>query len=234
MLEVSKLHVNYGGSSALSGVDLFVPRGELVSVIGPNGAGKTTLLRTISGLVRPSSGRITLSGKVLSALKPDEIVRLGVIHVPEGRMVLGRMSVRENLLLGAYSRPRTENIQPDLDEMLHLFPRLKERLDQLAGSLSGGEQQMLAIARGLMARPKLLMLDEPSLGLAPIVVQTIFEVLAQIRRSGITVLLVEQNAEQALASSDRGFVLDLGRIAAHGPARELSQDESVRKAYLGI
>lgn len=234
MLAVEGLHVSYGGSAALRGVDLDVPQGALVAVLGPNGAGKSTLLRAISGLLRPEAGRIRLDGHDIARRGPDRIVRGGVVHVPEGRMVLGRMSVRENLLLGAFSRPRGEDRAADLESALDLFPRLRERLDQLAGSLSGGEQQMLAIARGLMARPRLLMLDEPSLGLAPLAVDTIFAVLEGIRARGITVLLIEQNAERALSVADRGYVLDLGAVAAHGDASSLLKDERVRSAYLGI
>ena len=234
MLTLENVHVSYSGSEALRGVDLTLSEGELVAVIGPNGAGKSTLLRTISGLARRSAGKVTFDGSDLGALEPDEIVRRGIIHVPEGRMVLGRMSVRENLLLGAYSRPRQENHTKEFDHILALFPRLEERLDQLAGTLSGGEQQMLAIGRGLMGRPKVLMLDEPSLGLAPLMVTTIFEVLVDIRRRGITVLLVEQNAERALSTADHAYVLDLGSVTAHGVASDLLQDERVRSAYLGI
>ena len=234
MLTIENVHVSYSGSEALRGVDLTLSEGELVAVIGPNGAGKSTLLRTISGLVRRSAGKVTFDGSDLGTLDPDEIVRRGIVHVPEGRMVLGRMSVRENLLLGAYSRPRHEDQTKELAHILGLFPRLQERLDQLAGTLSGGEQQMLAIGRGLMGRPKVLMLDEPSLGLAPLMVTTIFEVLVDIRRRGITVLLVEQNAERALSTADHAYVLDLGSVTAHGVASELLQDERVRSAYLGI
>ena len=234
MLTLENVHVSYSGSEALRGVDLTLTEGELVAVIGPNGAGKSTLLRTISGLVRRSAGKVTFDGSDLGALEPDEIVRRGIVHVPEGRMVLGRMSVRENLLLGAYSRPRHEDRTKELAHILTLFPRLNERLNQLAGTLSGGEQQMLAIGRGLMGRPKVLMLDEPSLGLAPLMVTTIFEVLVDIRRRGITVLLVEQNAERALSTADHAYVLDLGSVTAHGTASELLQDERVRSAYLGI
>jgi branched-chain amino acid transport system ATP-binding protein len=234
VLTVEDVHVSYSGSEALRGVELTLSEGELVAVIGPNGAGKSTLLRTISGLVQRSAGKIMFDGCDLGSLKPDEIVRRGIIHVPEGRMVLGRMSVRENLLLGAYARPRNEDYSKDLSDVLALFPRLQERLDQLAGLMSGGEQQMLAIARGLMGRPKVLMLDEPSLGLAPLVVTTIFEVLDQIRSRGITVLLVEQNAERALSTADHAYVLDLGSVTARGVASELLQDERVRNAYLGI
>ena len=234
MLTLEDVHVSYSGSEALRGVDLAVAEGELVAVIGPNGAGKSTLLRTISGLVRRSAGRITFGGDDLGALEPHDIVRRGIVHVPEGRMVLGRMSVRENLLLGAYSRPRHEDHGKEFDAVLGLFPRLEERIDQLAGTLSGGEQQMLAIGRGLMGRPKVLMLDEPSLGLAPLMVNTIFGVLGEIRSRGITVLLVEQNAERALATADHAYVLDLGAVSARGVAADLLKDERVRSAYLGI
>ena len=234
MLTLEDVHVSYSGSEALRGVDLTLAEGELVAVIGPNGAGKSTLLRTISGLVRRSAGKVTFRGDDLAALEPDEIVRRGIIHVPEGRMVLGRMSVRENLLLGAYCRPRHENHSKEFDAVLKLFPRLEERLNQLAGTLSGGEQQMLAIGRGLMGRPKVLMLDEPSLGLAPLMVNAIFGVLGEIRSRGITVLLVEQNAERALATADHGYVLDLGAVTARGVAADLLTDERVRSAYLGI
>ena len=233
MLSVRDLHVEYSGSPALKGIDLDVAAGELVAVIGPNGAGKTTLLRAVSGLVRCTGG-IQFEGEDLARLEPDQIVRRGIIHVPEGRMVLGRMTVRENLLLGAYSRPRDRTVARDLDAVLAMFPRLEERLDQLAGGLSGGEQQMLAIGRGLLGRPRLLMLDEPSLGIAPIIVARIFEILGDIRANGVTILLVEQNAAKALAAADRGYALDLGLVSATGPAAELMNDERVRRAYLGV
>jgi branched-chain amino acid transport system ATP-binding protein len=226
--------VSYGGSVALGGVDLELAKGELVAVIGPNGAGKSTLLRTISGLVHRKAGKVVFDGDDLGPLKPDEIVRLGIIHVPEGRMVLGRMSVRENLLLGAFSRPRGDDLAKDLADIFALFPRLEERRTQRAGTMSGGERQMLAVGRALMSDPKLLMLDEPSLGLAPLMVTAIFEVLDAIRRRGITVLLVEQNAERALATADHAYVLDLGSVTAKGVASDLLQDERVRNAYLGI
>ena len=234
MLKVEAVDVSYGGSVALRAVDLEVAVGELVAVIGPNGAGKSTLLRTISGLVRPAAGRILYDGADLAALRPDEIVRRGVVHVPEGRMVLGRMTVRDNLLLGMYCRPPGEDAAQDLQDVLAMFPLLGERMDQLAGTLSGGEQQMLAIGRGLMGRPRLLMLDEPSLGLAPMVVTMIFRILDQIRRKGIAVLLVEQNAERALSTADRAYVLDLGAVAAQGAASDLLNDTRVRSAYLGV
>ena len=225
--------MEYAGSAALRGVDLHVGTGELVTVIGANGAGKTTLLRAVSGLV-PRRGSIRFEGEDLAGLEPDRIVRRGIVHIPEGRMVLGRMSVRENLLLGAFTRRGDPAVPGDLDNILAMFPRLQERLSQLAGSLSGGEQQMLAIGRGLMGRPRLLMLDEPSLGIAPIIVTQIFAILADIRRRGVTVLLVEQNAVKALAAADRGYALDLGRVSASGTAAELMNDDRVRRAYLGV
>ncbi len=225
--------MEYAGSAALRGVDLRVGAGELVTVIGANGAGKTTLLRAVSGLV-PHRGSIRFEGEDLAGLEPDRIVRRGIVHIPEGRMVLGRMSVRENLLLGAFTRRGDPAVPGDLDNILAMFPRLQERLGQLAGSLSGGEQQMLAIGRGLMGRPRLLMLDEPSLGIAPIIVAQIFAILADIRRRGVTVLLVEQNAVKALAAADRGYALDLGRVSASGTAAELMNDDRVRRAYLGV
>ena len=225
--------MEYAGSAALRGVDLHVAPGELVTVIGANGAGKTTLLRAVSGLV-PHRGSIRFEGEDLTGLEPDRIVRRGIVHVPEGRMVLSRMSVRENLLLGAFTRRGDPTVPADLDNILAMFPRLQERLGQLAGSLSGGEQQMLAIGRGLMGRPRLLMLDEPSLGIAPIIVAQIFTILAGIRRRGVTVLLVEQNAVKALAAADRGYALDLGRVSATGTAAELMNDDRVRRAYLGV
>ena len=225
--------MEYAGSAALRGVDLHVGSGELVTVIGANGAGKTTLLRAVSGLV-PRRGSIRFEGEDLAGLEPDRIVRRGIVHIPEGRMVLGRMSVRENLLLGAFTRRGDPAVPGDLDNILAMFPRLQERLGQLAGSLSGGEQQMLAIGRGLMGRPRLLMLDEPSLGIAPIIVAQIFAILADIRRRGVTVLLVEQNAVKALAAADRGYALDLGRVSASGTAAELMNDDRVRRAYLGV
>jgi branched-chain amino acid transport system ATP-binding protein len=234
VLAVRGLRVSYSGSAALRDVDLTVNAGELVAVIGPNGAGKTTLLRAISGIVPRQAGSIVFENQDLSRLEPDAIVRCGIVHVPEGRMVLGRMSVRENLQLGAYSRPRGEATAEDWDYVLGLFPRVKERLGQLAGTLSGGEQQMVAIARGLMSRPRLLMLDEPSLGLAPIITERIFEALVDIKGRGVTVLLVEQNAEKALAIAERGYVLDLGSMAAQGAAQDLLRDDRVRQAYLGI
>ncbi len=233
VLEISGLQAGYGGSVVLEELELMVSQGELVTVIGPNGAGKSTLLRTISGLVRPQRGRVLFEGEDIGQERPDRIVRRGIVHVPEGRMVLGRMSVQENLLLGAFAT-RKAATGADLDAVLALFPRLQERLGQLAGTLSGGEQQMLAIGRGLMSRPRLLMLDEPSLGIAPIIVERIFEALESIRANGVTVLLVEQNAARALAAADRGYALEMGRVTASGPSRALLADDRVRRAYLGI
>ncbi len=234
MIELSDVEAGYGANPVLRSVDLDVGEGELVSVIGPNGAGKTTLLRTISGLVRPTRGTITLDGRDLSRLEPDEIVALGVIHVPEGRMVLTRMTVRENLRLGAFKRSDDAAVSRDFDHAVSMFPILEERIGQMAGTLSGGEQQMLAIARGLMGAPRLLMLDEPSLGIAPILVRTIFRAIKDIQKTGVTILMVEQNATKALAAADRAYALDLGAVTASGPADVLLKDERVRQAYLGL
>ena len=234
MLKVESMDVGYGGSRALKAVELEVRAGELVAVIGPNDAGKSTLLRAISGLVRPDAGTVRFEGNNLAAMRPDQIVRMGVIHVPEGRMVLGRMMVRDKLLLGTYCRTSGEDAASDMADVLAIFPILEERMDQLAGTLSGGEQQMLAIGLGLMGRPRLLMLDDPSIGLAPLVVKMIFDVLEQVRRKGIAVLLVEQNAERALKAADRAYVLDLGSVVAHGSGTDLLGDARVRSAYLGV
>ena len=231
LLEISDLHVDYGRVRALGGVSLRVEEGEIVALIGANGAGKTTLLRTISGLVRPAAGTIVLAGAAIGGRPPDRIVRLGVAHAPEGRRVFARMSVAENLALGAYAR--RDRADGTLERVLTIFPRLRERLAQQAGTLSGGEQQMLALGRALMSAPRLLLLDEPSLGLAPLVVQTIFGVIRDLNASGTTVLLVEQNARQALAIAARGYVLELGKIAHAGGARELLASAAVAAAYLG-
>lgn len=234
MLNVERVTAGYGPIEVLHDVSVSVGAGEIVALIGSNGAGKTTLLRAISGLVRVTSGRIVFEQQALNAVAPNRIVQHGVVHCPEGRMVLTRMTVRENLLLGAYLRSRDPAVSDDLDRVLQLFPRLAERLDQLAGTLSGGEQQMLAIGRSLMAKPRLLMLDEPSLGVAPLLVESIFQALAQVRRAGVTVLLVEQNAARALQLADRAYVLELGRITAEGGGQQLIGDPRVRQAYLGI
>jgi branched-chain amino acid transport system ATP-binding protein len=233
LLEVTNLVARYGRITALSDVSLTVDEGEVVTLIGANGAGKTTTLRAISGLVRPASGTIRFDGRDITRLAPNEIVRLGIGHSPEGRRVFPRMTVRENLELGAYTRRNKDEIAADTERVLTIFPRLRERYAQKAGTMSGGEQQMLAIARALMSRPRLLLLDEPSLGLSPKLVQTIFEVIRDISARGTTILLIEQNARQALAVASRGYVLEVGRIAHQGPAAELAASEAVREAYLG-
>ncbi len=233
LLEVDGLVARYGRITALDGISLTVDEGEIVTLIGANGAGKTTTLRAISGLVRPAAGAIRFAGRDTSKLAPNDVVRAGISHAPEGRHVFPRMTVRENLELGAYTRSVTSEIAEDLERVLGIFPRLKERYTQKAGTMSGGEQQMLAIARALMSRPRVLLLDEPSLGLSPKLVQTIFEVIRDINRRGTTILLIEQNARQALAVASRGYVLEVGRIAHAGAAAELAASEAVRAAYLG-
>jgi branched-chain amino acid transport system ATP-binding protein len=233
LLEVDRLVARYGRITALQDVSLQVEEGEIVTLIGANGAGKTTTLRAISGLVKAASGSIHFAGKDMARLAPDAVVRAGIGHSPEGRRVFPRMTVRENLELGAYTRSAKDKIAGDLDRVLAIFPRLKERYAQKAGTMSGGEQQMLAIARALMSRPRLLMLDEPSLGLSPKLVQTIFEVIRDINARGTTILLIEQNARQALAVASRGYVLEVGKIAHSGAAADLIASEAVRAAYLG-
>ncbi len=233
LLEVEGIDAVYGRIRALQGVSLRVDEGEIVTLIGANGAGKTTTLRAISGLVRPAAGAIRFAGRDVTRLAPSEIVRAGISHSPEGRHVFPRMTVRENLELGAYTRGSKSEIAADTEKVLAIFPRLKERYEQKAGTMSGGEQQMLAIARALMSRPRLLLLDEPSLGLSPKLVQTIFEVIRDISARGTTILLIEQNARQALAVAARGYVLEVGAIAHSGAAAELAASEAVRAAYLG-
>jgi branched-chain amino acid transport system ATP-binding protein len=232
LLEVRDLTVNYGGICALDAVDLTVGDGEVVALIGANGAGKTTLLRTISRLVEPDHGSIHFAGADLRRVGAARAVGLGIAHSPEGRRVLARQSVRDNLVLGAWTRKDGE-VEADIDAAFARFPRLRERAHQPAGTLSGGEQQMLAIARALMCRPRLLLLDEPSLGLAPKLVRDIFAIVAELHGTGVTILLVEQNATQALQQADRGYVLEAGRMTLTGPAAELVADERVRRAYLG-
>jgi len=232
MLEVNGLHVYYDAIHALKGVSFSLAEGEMVTLLGANGAGKTTTLRAISGLLRPSRGTIHLAGRSLEGVEPHEIVRLGVAHVPEGRKVFPRLTVLENLAIGAYTLSARRS-GDGLDFVFALFPRLKERRPQMAGTLSGGEQQMLAIARALMAKPKLLLLDEPSMGLAPRLVEQIFETIREINRQGMTILLVEQNAASALAISQRGYVLETGTILLEGKAADLVHNERVREAYLG-
>jgi branched-chain amino acid transport system ATP-binding protein len=232
MLEVRDLEVAYGPIVALKGISLEVQPGEIVAVLGANGAGKTTLLRTLSGLLRPRRGSLRFEGRELSQLPPDEIVRLGIAHAPEGRRIFGTLSVEENLQLGAFTRPPNE-VPKLLEEAYQLFPRLAERRRQLAGTLSGGEQQMLAVARALMSKPRLLLLDEPSLGLAPRLVQLIFQSLNAIRAQGVTIVLVEQNARGALRLADRAYILETGRVAHQGSGMELLSSPDVQKAYLG-
>ena len=232
-LEIKDLHVSYGGIRALKGVDLTVEEGQIVTLIGANGAGKSTTLRAISGLQRPQSGSILYGGDELVGLPAKEIVRRGIIHVPEGRRVFPDMTVAENLKIGAFLRTDKGGIADDMDYVHSLFPRLKERSWQLAGTLSGGEQQMLAVGRALMSRPKVLMMDEPSLGLAPLIVKDIFSIIRRVNADGITVLLIEQNANAALRVADYGYVLETGTIALTGTGEELLRNESVREAYLG-
>ncbi len=234
LLAVDNLHVSYGAIVALHGVSLQIERGEIVTLIGANGAGKTTLLRTISGLIHASEGTIRWEdGQKLERLRADEIVRVGISHVPEGRQVFANMTVRENLNLGAYQRTDKPGIRSDLDRCYSLFPVLAERAEQRAGTLSGGEQQMLAIGRAMMARPALLLLDEPSLGLAPLIVRKIFQIIREINAEGTTIFLVEQNAHMALNVAGRGYVIQSGSIIKSGPAGELLADPDVKAAYLG-
>ena len=232
MLELQDLTVSYGGIQALKGINLQVGEGEIVTLIGANGAGKSTTLRTISGLEKPQSGKILYNGEDITGKPSKYMVQSGLILVPEGRLIFPDMAVLENLKIGAYLR-RDKDIEKDIQHMYELFPRLKERSWQMAGTLSGGEQQMLAVGRALMSRPKLLMMDEPSLGLAPLVVRDIFSIIRTIRDSGVTVLLIEQNANAALKVADRGYVLETGRIALEGTGQELLSDPAVRAAYLG-
>lgn len=233
MLEIEDLHVAYGSIQALRGINLRVDAGELVTLIGSNGAGKSTTLLTISGVLRPRQGRIRFEGRDLAGVAPHEIVRLGISHCPEGRLIFGRLTVLENLILGAYHRRDRRGIQADIDRVYALFPRLAERRHQTAGTLSGGEQQMLAIGRALMSRPRMLLLDEPSLGLAPLLVERIFAVIQELQHQGVTILLVEQNAYQALRVASRAYVLETGQIRLAGPAAELANDPRMRAAYLG-
>jgi len=234
ILEIENVHTYYGHIHALQGISLTVEEGEIVTLIGGNGAGKSTTLNTICGLLRPRHGHIRLSGEDLSACKAHEIVAKGVVQVPEGRRVFGRLTVTENLEMGAYTRSKRDEIAGALERVFALFPRLKERRGQLAGTLSGGEQQMLAMGRGLMAQPKVLLLDEPSMGLAPVLVDSIFHTIRQLHEEGTTILLVEQNARLALQIADRGYVLQTGQVVLSDTAENLRQNEMVQKAYLGI
>ncbi len=232
MLRLDGVHVYYGEIHALKGVSLDVERGEIVALLGNNGAGKTTTLKTISGLLAPRRGTIHLEGAPLVGTPPHAVVGLGVGHVPEGRRIFNRLTVRENLMMGAFLRSDGD-IDADLERAFALFPRLRERIAQVAGTLSGGEQQMLAIGRALMARPRLLLLDEPSMGLAPVLVEQIFETIGEVNRQGMTILLVEQNASMALSIAHRGYVLETGAIVLTGTATALSENAEVRRAYLG-
>jgi len=236
MLELQDVHVRYGAIRALQGVSLQVNQGELVALIGSNGAGKSTTLRTISGLLRPSQGRITFEGRDITTASSERIVALGISQCPEGRRIFGRLTVAENLRLGAVSRRRSEAdaVAEDLAMVFSLFPLLRERLAQAGGTLSGGEQQMLAIGRALMSRPRLLLLDEPSLGLAPLMVERIFETIAELKRQGRTILLVEQNVHHALEVADRAYVLETGRVTLDGPGDVLRTDRKVEQSYLGV
>jgi branched-chain amino acid transport system ATP-binding protein len=233
VLELADVHTSYGNIRALKGISLKVDKGEIVTLIGSNGAGKTTTLKTIIGTLGPRKGQINFEGKRIDGLSTNKVVRLGIAQSPEGRRIFPRMTVLENLELGAFARDDKQNIPADMERVYALFPRLKERLPQKGGTLSGGEQQMLAMARALMARPKLLLLDEPSMGLSPILVQTIFETISDIRRQGTTILLVEQNARMALHVANRGYVIQAGNIILHDAADELLRSDLVRKSYLG-
>lgn len=234
LLKVENLHVYYGGIHALQGISLEVPEGEIVTLIGANGAGKSTTLRAISGIVKPREGTITFDGEDITALPAYKIVEKGIAMVPEGRKILANMTTLENLLVGAHSRRDPKGVKEDLEWIFNLFPVLKERASQSAGTLSGGEQQMLALGRALMSRPKLLLMDEPSLGLAPFLVKEVFKTIEQLHNEGKTILLVEQNARAALRIADYGYVLEAGRIVLQGTGEELAQNDSVRKAYLGV
>ena len=233
MLELKGVNVYYGAIHAVKDISLTVNQGEIVTLIGANGAGKSTTLRTISGLLRPKSGSISFEGKEIAGVKAHEIVRQGISQVPEGRRIFAEMTVMENLDMGAFTRKDKDGIRADLKRVFELFPRLEERKSQVAGTLSGGEQQMLAMGRALMRRPKLLLLDEPSMGLAPLLIREIFHIIEDINRAGTTVLLVEQNANMALSIASRAYVLETGRITLSGDAAKLAASEEVRKAYLG-
>ncbi|MBR5517107.1 MAG: ABC transporter ATP-binding protein [Firmicutes bacterium] len=233
MLEIKDLHVYYGGIHALDGIDLEISEGKIISLIGANGAGKSTTLKSIMSLVEKSAGKITWNGTDITNMDTKEIVKLGIALCPEGRKVFPDLTVAENLTIGAYLRKDKKEIEKDREWVYELFPRMKEREWQIAGTLSGGEQQMLAVGRALMAKPKLLMLDEPSLGLAPLVIKDIFAIIRQIKEAGVNVLLIEQNAKAALEISDYAYVMETGRITMEGPGQELLNDDRVKKAYLG-
>ena len=233
MLKIENLNVHYGGIHALRGVTLEVPKGKIISLIGANGAGKSTTLRTIMGLERPTSGKVIYDGEDITNKITKEIVKSNLVLVPEGRRIFTNLTVKENLILGAYIRKERKDVEKDIEWVYSLFPRLKEREWQLAGTMSGGEQQMLAVGRALMTRPKLLMMDEPSLGLAPLIVKDIFDIIKKINENGVTVLLIEQNAKASLEISDYAYVLETGKIFMEGSGKDLLNDEEVKKAYLG-
>ena len=233
VLKVENINVYYGSIHAIKGISFEVFDGEIVTLIGANGAGKSTTLNTVSGLLHPSTGSVSFLGEPLTKIQPHKIVEKGLAQVPEGRRVFAQMTVQENLEMGAFTQNRQSDIQDDMEKVYSLFPRLKERMKQTAGTLSGGEQQMLAMGRALMSRPKLLMLDEPSMGLAPILVEQIFEIIAELHNTGATILLVEQNAQMALSIASRGYVMETGKIVTTGTGQELLASEAVRKAYLG-
>jgi branched-chain amino acid transport system ATP-binding protein len=233
MLEVTDLQVFYGVIQAIKGISFHVEQGEVISLIGANGAGKTTILQTVSGILTPKAGKVMFEGQDLIKTPGHKIVSMGMAHVPEGRRVFAQLSVLQNLKLGAYTRKDKEEVRQTLESVFHRFPRLEERQNQLAGTLSGGEQQMLAIGRALMSRPKLILMDEPSMGLSPILVNEIFRIIQEVSQGGTTVLLVEQNAKKALSISDRAYVLETGSIVLEGKSADLLHDDGIRKAYLG-
>ena len=233
MLEVKDLEVYYGMIQAIKGVSFHVDQGEVIALIGANGAGKTTILHTVTGLLSPKKGSVVFEGQEVTKIPAQKIVSLGMAHVPEGRRVFAELSVYENLKMGAYTRKDKSEIEENLQKIYERFPRLKERKNQMAGTLSGGEQQMLAMGRALMSQPKIILMDEPSMGLSPILVNEIFDIIQEVSKSGTTVLLVEQNAKKALSIADRAYVLETGRIALEGRAEDLLRDDSIKKAYLG-
>lgn len=234
LLEVENLNVYYGAIHALQGISFDLAEGEIVSLIGANGAGKSTTLRTISGLLRPRQGHVRFNGRDITMMAAEKIVELGISQVPEGRKIFAPLTVRENLEMGAYTRKNRSEIDASMERVFHHFPRLRERISQLGGTLSGGEQQMLATGRGIMSRPSLLLLDEPSMGLSPILVEEIFKIIREINEQGTSILLVEQNAHMALSIANRAYVLETGRIVLSGPAQEVAQNPQVRAAYLGV
>ena len=233
MLEVKDLEVYYGVIQAIKGVSFHVDQGEVIALIGANGAGKTTILHTVTGLLAPKKGSVYFEGKEITKMPAHKIVSLGMAHVPEGRRVFAELSVYENLKMGAYTRKDRSEIEATLEKVYERFPRLKERRNQMAGTLSGGEQQMLAMGRALMSKPKIILMDEPSMGLSPILVNEIFDIIQEVSKSGTTVLLVEQNAKKALSIADRAYVLETGKISIEGKAKDLLEDDSIKKAYLG-